>query len=412
MDVLDTREARLALSLALGLLIGVERERKNGEGERRGIAGLRTFGMTAFFGGLCAYASTPYMVLVGALLTGALVVAGYLMDRTRDVGLTTEMALVVAFLIGALAIGRPQVAAASTLGVTLVLTLKEPLHRFARETLTEQELHDGLLVLVFAFVLLPLAPDVDVGPYRALNPQRIARVVLVVLSIGAAGYVAQRVLGKRYGLIVSGLGAGFVSSSATIASMGLRAKADPASRTAAAAGAVASSIATVVLYVAILASVDAALLHGLRFALSLPFIAAVLGTLLLARANAPDAELEASTGRAFQWLPSLLVGAATAVLAVVGAALGERVGGAGLVIVSTVAAFVDAHATTASIGTLHHAGRVASSDAALAVVSALSANTLTKIAMAWLSRDVGYAIRVTACVVAIAAAAWLGLWLA
>jgi hypothetical protein len=103
---------------------------------------------------------------------------------------------------------RPDVAAASTFVVTLVLSFKTTLHRFVRETLTEEEMRDGLLVLIFAFVVLPLAPDVDIGPYQAINPQRIARVVLVVLSIGAGGYVAQRVLGRRYGLLVSGFAAG------------------------------------------------------------------------------------------------------------------------------------------------------------------------------------------------------------
>lgn len=408
MHILDTQEARLALSLALGLLIGVERERKYKDGEPRGIAGLRTFGLTAFLGGLCAYLALPYAVLVGVSVVAVMVTAGYVLDASRDRGLTTEIALVVVFLLGALALSRPEVAAACTLVMALLLSLKTKMHAFVRETLTEQEMHDGLLVLVSAFVLLPLAPDVDTGPFGAINPQRIARVVLVVLSIGAAGYVAQRVLGKRYGLLVSGLGAGFVSSSATIASMGLRAKAEPSSRTAAVAGALASCIATVVLYGVIAATVDKTLLPSLRLTLGLPLLTAVLASLAFARATKVTAEAP-EKGRAFQWVPSLLVGLAAAVLAVVGAALDERVGRAGTVIVSAVAGFVDAHATTASIATLHHAGRIGSHEAGIAIVAALSSNSITKIVMASLSRDVGYALRVSAGVVAIAASAWLGL---
>ena len=97
---------------------------------------------------------------------------------------------------------------------------------------------------------------------------------------------------------------------------------------------------------------------------------------------------------------------------IIGAALGDRLGRAGMVIVSTVAGFVDAHATTASIATLTHSGRLPRDQAALSVVAALSSNTVTKIVMASLSRDVGYALRLSAGVIAIAAAAWLGLFVA
>jgi len=413
MDVLDTPEARLALSLALGLLVGVERERKKQDPAHTAIAGLRTFGLTAFFGGLCAYVAVPYAVLVGALLVGAMVIVGYALDpnRIRDLGLTTEVALLVTYFLGVVAMTRPDVAAASTFVVTLVLSFKTTLHRFVRETLTEEEMRDGLLVLIFAFVVLPLAPDVDIGPYQAINPQRIARVVLVVLSIGAGGYVAQRVLGRRYGLLVSGFAAGFISSSATIASMGLRAKADPSSRDSAVAAGIASSVATVVLYAVLVAAVDVSILPTLFAPLGFALVAALLGMLVFARRKGQTSP-DAPKGRAFQWLPSLLVGVAAAVLSIIGAALGDRLGRAGMVIVSTVAGFVDAHATTASIATLTHSGRLPRDQAALSVVAALSSNTVTKIVMASLSRDVGYALRLSAGVIAIAAAAWLGLFVA
>ncbi|MBK6578322.1 MAG: DUF4010 domain-containing protein [Sandaracinaceae bacterium] len=269
---------------------------------------------------------------------------------------------------------------------------------------------DWLLLAVLGVVVL-LTPDVGLGPYQAINPQSIARIVLVVLGIGAAGYYAQRALGQRHGLLVAGFVAGFVSSSATIASMGLRAKADPSARNAAVAGGLASSVATVVFYSVIIAAVDKALVVRLALPLGLASLTALATTFTFARARAA-VQLDVPKGRAFQWLPALLIGLASMALAVVGAALSEKLGGASMVVVSAVAGLVDAHATSASVATLHHNGRLDSESAMLAVVVALSVNTVTKIVMASLSRDRGYALRLSAGVIAIALAAWLGLGIA
>lgn len=267
---------------------------------------------------------------------------------------------------------------------------------------------EWVAVALLAGVALPLAPDTGLGPYGAINLQSMTRVVLVVLCIGAAGFYAQRFLGERYGLLVAGFAAGFVSSSATIASMGLRAKADPSTRNSAVAGGLASSIATVVFYVLIVAAVDPLLVRHLALPLGFAGVAAMAVTLVYARA-AGRVPHEESPGRAFQWLPALAVGGASAALAMVGAALRERTGEASMVVVSAVAGLVDAHATSASVATLHHEGQLDAPTATLAVVVALSVNTVTKMVMAFVSRERDFALRLSAGVLAIALAAWLGM---
>lgn len=267
------------------------------------------------------------------------------------------------------------------------------------------------LCLAALGVCVWLAPDVGMGPYQAFNPQSLARIVLVVLGIGVAGYYAQRALGQRHGLLVAGFAAGFISSSATIASMGLRAKSDPTTRNAAVAGGLASSVATVVFYAVIIAAVDKTLVVRLALPLGLAALTAVAVTFAFARADG-NVRLDAPAGRAFQWLPALAVGGASVGLAMLGAALGTQLGDASMVVLSAVAGLVDAHATSASVATLHHAGQLSTRSAMLSVVVALSVNTVTKTGMAALSRDLGYALRLSAGVVAIALAAWLGLGIA
>lgn len=411
-NVLDTPEARLALSLALGLLLGVERERRKNERKHGASAGLRTFGLVGFLGGLMSYLALPYAVIAGAVVVGGLAIAGYAIDpdRDEDRGLTTEVALLLTYVLGAIALSRPMTAAIGAIVTAALLYFRGPLHAFVGQALRESEVHDGLLLLVFAFVLLPLAPNANLGPYAAINPQVIARLMLVVTFISAVGYVTQRVLGPRWGLIASGFGSGFVSSSATIAALGLRARQDPSAIRSAAAGATASSIATVVLYGVIIAAIDRTLWTHLAVPLGLALATAVAATAVLAgQARASVDAGDAPRGRAFQVLPALLVGVASAVVAVSTAALAGFIGRSGIVVVSSLAGFVDAHATTGSIAALHLGGTIQPEVAALALISALTSNTVTKVVMAAVSGPRAYTLRVAAGVALIAGAAWAGL---
>jgi len=112
----------------------------------------------------------------------------------------------------------------------IVRTGRERIHSVVRETLSERELHDGLLFAACALIVLPLLPDRGFGPHGSLNPSIIWRLVVIVMAVQAAGYVAPRAIGPRYGLLVAGLLGGFVSSTATIGIMGSRAVREPHAR--------------------------------------------------------------------------------------------------------------------------------------------------------------------------------------
>jgi uncharacterized membrane protein (DUF4010 family) len=409
---LDSTEARLALSLALGLLLGVERERRKNERPHGAFAGLRTFGLVGFLGGLMSYLAVPYAVVAGSLFVGGLAVVGYARNagRDQDPGVTTEVALLLTYVLGAVALSEPMTAAVGAIVTAALLYFRTHLHSFVGRALREDEIHDGLLLLVFAFVILPLAPDVNVGPYAAINPQAIARLMFVVTFISAVGYATQRIVGPRWGLVLSGLGSGFVSSSATIAALGLRSRQDASAVRSAATGAVASSIATVLQYGAILATIDRTLLERLSLPLGCALASAIGITIILARQATEGAGAsETVTGRAFQILPALAVGAGSALIAIVAAALASSIGDAGIVVISAAAGLIDAHATTGSIAALHAGGRISPEIGALALVTALTSNTVTKIVMAASTGPRAYAIRVSASVALIAASAWAGL---
>lgn len=409
----ESREARVALALLLGILLGVDRERRKLDPSYVASAGLRTFALVGLLGGIAAYLELPYLVVLGASIVGGLAIAAYVLGRRErdDAGLTTEVALVLSYLLGALCLTAPLVAGATAIASALLLHLRATLHRFVRDVIRENEVHDALLLLVLAFIALPLAPDVSFGPYGAINPQAIARLMVLISVISSAGYVAQRLLGPNIGFAASGFASGLISSSATIAALGLRAKTDARITRSAAAGAVASSIATVVDYLVIIAALDVRLLRHLALPFGFALVTALVFTALLARVRSGTELPAAPEGRAFQLLPAIVVGAGSAVIAVIAAALGDTFGDAGIVVVSSVSGLVDAHATAGTVASLHRGARMSSSMAELALLAAFSTNTLTKIVLATLSGSRSYALRVGGAVSSMAAMAWLGSWL-
>lgn len=266
----------------------------------------------------------------------------------------------------------------------------------------------SLAVVVGTLVLLVLAPDVDLGPYDALNPLRLVRIAAAVLAITGAGHLAQKALGRRDGLVLSGFVAGFVSSTATIAAMGARAKREPELLRAAVAAATASNVATLLEYFVIVAAVEPTLVGSLLPPFGGALVVAVVVALGFAR-RAPRLERTPPAPGAFRSAPALLVAAGSGLLSVVASAMQDAIGESGPIVASAVAGLVDAHATTGGLATLMHGAHVSESTAVFAIVVAFSSNGISKIAMAVIPGGRDFAIRVSAGVLALVASSWIGL---
>jgi len=208
------------LALAIGALIGVERERKRRTGELA-TGGLRTFVLIAEAGALAALLSrvtgTPWVFLsVGLLLAGVLV-AGYVMEvrsRPESIGLTTEVAGIVTYLLGgAVIFGAAELAVALAITTAAVLAFKEPLHGLVAR-IGREDLEATLKLLIATFVVLPVLPNEPVDPLGVLNPYAMWLLVVLISALSLVGYVATRLFGPQRGLVATGLAGGLVSSTA------------------------------------------------------------------------------------------------------------------------------------------------------------------------------------------------------
>ena len=221
---------KLSVSLALGLIIGMERGweiRKSPEALSG--AGIRSFGFVGLLGGVSALLSQEFgpMVLATAFLGFAgVVIASYVLTsrQSHDFGATTEVALLITFVLGALSIrGFEAEAVAIAVVMTVLLGLKQELHQ-SLERLKRRELIATLQLLIIAAVALPLLPDRNLGPFDAINPRTIGLLTLLIAGISYVGYFAVRVFGPRVGILLTGLLGGLASSTAVTVALARMAK--------------------------------------------------------------------------------------------------------------------------------------------------------------------------------------------
>ena len=245
-------------------------------GSSRSPAGVRTFTITSLGGAISFIVGGQVLFAIATAGVIILTAVAYWRGREDDPGLTTEIALIVTALLGGLSMQKPALAAGFAVTVAVLLAARSGLHRFVKSVLTEDELHDALIFAGVTLVVLPLVPDRPMGPYGALEPILHLDFVILVMAISAAGYVAVRLLGARFGLPIAGLASGFISSTATIGAMGARVAKSTDILAAAVAGAVLSTIATIVQMALVLATTSMTTLQ----ALSVPLICAGLAAIV------------------------------------------------------------------------------------------------------------------------------------
>ena len=394
-------------------MIGAERERRKGVGPSRSPAGIRTFAVTSLAG------AVSFLVGGGALL--AIMTAGviiltavaYWRGHEVDPGLTTEIALILAALLGGLSMQQPMLAAGLGVIVAVLLAARSRLHHFVRSVLTEEELNDALVFAGATLVILPLVPDRAMGPFGAINPHSIWILVILVMAISGTGYIAVRLLGMKFGLPISGLASGFISSTATIGAMGARAAKATDVLAAAVAGAVLSTIATIVQLALVLAATNIATFQVLSVPLICAgLIAVVYGIIFTVRALQQKTASEAQGGRAFSLSTALAFGLTLCSILLAAAALREWFGETGIIIAAALAGFIDTHSAAISAASLVASGKMSATDAVFPILAGFSTNTFSKMVLAGISGGFSFALRVIPGLIVVALAAWVGAYTA
>ncbi len=350
----------LVAALGCGLLIGIERERRKGEGPHRALAGLRSFTLACVTGAAAALTGSMGLVVAGAVFVGALTVVAYARDRSDDPGITTEIALLLTYLIGVLCLWSVPLAAGLATGLTALLAGRERMHRFARHWLQPAEVRDGILLAAIVLLALPLVPDRPLWE-QALNPHVIVQLLALILSVQSAAHLARRLLQTQQAIALSALASGFVSSTATIATMGLAAREGQGSPRLMAGGGLLSCVSTQVQVLLVAAAVQPAWLGHLAWSALAAGVLALLWGLWLVRGGLPDGVAAGVSSPRIEGLPgtgqdrmfslkgALAVAALLTGIQVLVQALTAWLGSAGLIVGTLLGALADLHSALGAV---------------------------------------------------------------
>lgn len=376
---------RLGVALAIGLLLGVERGwemRKSGEGGR--VAGIRTFALVAMLG-------AAWMLLgeqLGDVLLGfgflgfalAVVASAFVgRQRARDAGVTTLVAVLLTFALGAIAMaGFLTAASAVAVVASILLGTKPVLHRLIGQ-LSREELYAVFRLLLISVVVLPVLPNRGFGPWQALNPYAIWWMVVLIASVSLVGYFAVKIAGPRRGLGVTALAGGLVSSTAVTLSYARLGRRAPEMGPLLACG-VLLACGTMFLRVLLIATiVDPALAKALSVAL-LAMGGTCYGVALwLWRTRASDGEVEVpDLKNPFEVGMAVQFGLLLALVMLLAKALEAWFGTTGVYLLAAASGLADVDPITLSLARMLGDGEVQLQVASLGILVAASMNTLVK----------------------------------
>jgi uncharacterized membrane protein (DUF4010 family) len=375
----DPRIIGLGIALAIGFVIGLEREWAEDK-----PVGVRSFALIAAFGGICALLipeTGGWLIAAGLLVLSFILLL--LASRRKPDGITTLIAALIVYLLGAAAVIGYWLPAIVLGGAVMVLLhWKKPLHGWV-DRLGDREFEIIVRFVLIALVILPVLPDRDVGPYSAFNPFTAWFMVVLIVGINLVGFVAFRLVGTRAGGWLAGLLGGLVSSTATtISYAGLSKRERDLGPVAALVILVASAVVygRVLVELAIVAPDLVASMAGpaATFTMILLGLSAMVFRAVRSKADTdlPERENPARIRQA-------LVFAALYVIILFGvAAAREHIGSEAVYAVAFISGLTDVDALTLSVAQLYSGGETPGFEAWRVIFLATLSNLLFKIVAA------------------------------
>jgi uncharacterized membrane protein (DUF4010 family) len=377
---------RFGTALAIGFLVGLQREFSFRKAQAPASAGVRTFSLLSLSGCTAAFvaetAKSPAMLPAFFVIAGALVVASYLAtSRNGDVGSTTEVAALITVLNGALCYwGMLQLAAAIGVATAVVLSAKLPLQHLV-EKLTTEDLVATLKFGVVTAIVLPVLPRAPLGPppFDVLVPHDLWLMVVLISAIGFIGYVLIQVVGPTRGIGLTGILGGLVSSTAVTLSFAQKSRED---HRLAKPFALAIVVAWTMMFARILTAVaviNRDLLKVLWFPLAAAGAAGALYGAWLHYSDRSSPETDIVFSNPFEVGPALRFGLLYALVLLVSRAAQLEFGDRGVVLSALVTGLADVDAITLSLSELSRGGQgLGLAAAASGVMVAAMANTALK----------------------------------
>jgi len=396
----------VAIAVALGLMMGLERERSGFDRTREateephhrresdhaeathGSLGARTFALLTLLGWVSVKVGGDGLAMPIAVMAFATLMIGlfYFKTSSADRGMTTEIAALTAPLLGMLLTRNALLAVAVAVIVTLLL-LSKPWIRAWVPRLHREDLTAAIQLLIVFAILLPLLPSRSMDPWGVLSPRKVGWMVALIAAVDFLGYALNRVLGSRRGAILTGLVGGLISSTVVTVTMSRQAREAPALR---GPGQVAVMLACAVMgiRVAILAGVvgGPAMAKPLIFPMAAMVLLLLLASGWIYRSGAMQmGHAEIPIRNPFHLRRAMGWGLALASVLLVSAAARSAFGDRGLLVAAGLSGVADVDAITLAVSSQVRTVGLPGATAVMAIILAVGANTLAKAGFAWVS---------------------------
>jgi uncharacterized membrane protein (DUF4010 family) len=387
--------ARLGVAVAVGLLVGLQRQFAKQHDHDDLFAGARSFALISLAGGLSALLADHFhdavVFVAGLVVVGAVVSIGYLGGvRSGSMGLTTEVAAIVTFLAGALAgIGELAIASAVAVATAAVLAAKPYTQAFIAR-IDRQDVEATLQFAVVIALVLPVLPRDPIGPepFDAASPFKVGLMVVFILGLSFVGYVLIKVVGPRRGIGLTGILGGLVSSTAVTLTMSERSRASTGLLRALS---MAVLLSWTIMYGRVLVEVGV-VNPGLLRQTALPVgvgglcIAAWAAYISIRHDDNSDADGRGggNWSNPFSLRPAIQFGLLYGVVLIGSKAMSMYLGDAGVYVGALASGVADVDAITLSMSELSRGnGSVTNATAANAIVLAAASNTIVKGGLVW-----------------------------
>jgi uncharacterized membrane protein (DUF4010 family) len=368
------------------VLLGLERERSKTE---TSFAGVRTFGLLALAGGIAAFfdgpLDRPWLALGVFGASAALVVVSYTVTAQRgELGITTEVSALLAFMLGFLCVsGRVATAAGLAVASGGILALKEWLHRLAGRIETA-DVEATLKFAIVSIIVLPLVPNQNFGPppLDVINPYKIWLMVVLISGLNFASYLLVKIVGAEHGIGLTGLLGGLVSSTAVTLGFAQRSRREPAQVPALALGILVAWTVMFFRVILLVAAVDRAIAPRIALAMASFGLPSLAICWLLWRRQRGAATASVSPGNnPFELGEAIRFGLLFGGITFAAKAAQVYLGDAGLYLAGAIAGLTDVDAIALSMAQLALSDAASAEPAARTIVIAVASNTLFKAGM-------------------------------
>ncbi len=221
---LTTLFVPFAITLAIGFLIGVERESLKIHSNLKVLAGLRTFMFVSIFGFVSVllerHGISNFFAIAFCVMTALVAVEQAIRGFAQGiVGMTTAFALIMTFVLGGLSLLiDPRLVLALGILVALILSFKSNFTHILG-VIPREAVLATVQFAVLSGAILPFLPNTYIDPWNFFNPYVAWWIVVLISGISFVGYMLHLILSSRSSILLTSAVGGLISSTAVTGTM-------------------------------------------------------------------------------------------------------------------------------------------------------------------------------------------------